>query len=44
MNAVFLDTVELLALWDVADQWHAQAEELASQQCSVRPHFQWIPR
>ncbi len=27
MNAVFLDTVGLLALWDVADQWHAPAEE-----------------
>ncbi|HXG11747.1 MAG TPA: PIN domain-containing protein [Gemmataceae bacterium] len=26
MNAVFLDTVGLLALWDVADQWHAAAE------------------
>ena len=27
MNAVFRDTVGLLALWDVADQWHAPAEE-----------------
>jgi len=26
MNAVFLDTVGLLALWDLADQWHAAAE------------------
>ncbi len=26
MNAVFLDTVGLLALWDTADQWHAAAE------------------
>jgi len=26
MTAVFLDTVGLLALWDVADQWHAGAE------------------
>jgi predicted nucleic acid-binding protein len=26
VNAVFLDTVGLLALWDVADQWHAAAE------------------
>jgi len=25
MNAVFLDTVGLLALWDTADQWHAAA-------------------
>jgi predicted nucleic acid-binding protein len=27
MNAVFLDTVGLLALWDIADQWHMPAEE-----------------
>jgi uncharacterized protein len=27
MNAVFLDTVGLVALWDVADQWHAAAEK-----------------
>jgi hypothetical protein len=27
MNTVFLDTVGLLALWDVADQWHMPAEE-----------------
>ena len=26
MNVVFLDTVGLVALWDVADQWHAVAE------------------
>jgi uncharacterized protein len=26
MNAVLLDTVGLLALWDEADQWHAAAE------------------
>jgi len=26
MNAVFLDTVGLLALWDRGDQWHAAAE------------------
>jgi uncharacterized protein len=26
MNAVFLDTVGLLALWDCGDQWHAAAE------------------
>jgi predicted nucleic acid-binding protein len=25
-GAVFLDSVGLLALWDVADQWHAQAD------------------
>jgi predicted nucleic acid-binding protein len=24
--AVFLDTVGLIALWDVADQWHAAAD------------------
>lgn len=26
MNAVFLDTVGLLALWDKSDQWHDLAE------------------
>jgi uncharacterized protein len=26
MNAVFLDTVGLLALWDTNDQWHSAAE------------------
>jgi len=26
MNVVFLDTVGLVALWDVADQWHGVAE------------------
>ena len=26
MTAVFLDTVGLLALWDLSDQWHAAAE------------------
>ena len=26
MTAVFLDTVGLLALWDVSDQWHSDAE------------------
>jgi predicted nucleic acid-binding protein len=26
MTAVFLDTVGLLALWDVSDQWHAAAD------------------
>jgi predicted nucleic acid-binding protein len=25
-DCVFLDTVGLVALWDVADQWHAEAE------------------
>lgn len=27
MKAVFLDTIGLLALWDVADQWHNAAEQ-----------------
>jgi predicted nucleic acid-binding protein len=27
MNAVFLDTVGLLALWDRGDQWHSAAED-----------------
>ena len=26
MTAVFLDTLGLLAVWDVSDQWHAAAE------------------
>jgi len=26
MNAVFLDTVGLLALWDANDQWHSASE------------------
>ena len=26
MNAVFLDTVGMIAVWDVADQWHIAAE------------------
>lgn len=36
MNAVFLDTVGLLALWDVADQWHTAAEEAFSRIVSQR--------
>ena len=27
MNAVFLDTIGLLALWDEADQWHEPADQ-----------------
>jgi len=30
MTAVFLDTVGLLALWDIADQWHVVAEQAFS--------------
>lgn len=30
-GTVFLDTVGLLALWDVADQWHTQAESAFQQ-------------
>ena len=26
MKAVFLDTVGLIAVWDLADQWHGGAE------------------
>ena len=26
MNAVFLDSVGMIAVWDVADQWHSAAE------------------
>ncbi|HEX8523459.1 MAG TPA: PIN domain-containing protein [Tepidisphaeraceae bacterium] len=28
MNAVFLDTAGLLAVWDTRDQWHAQADRV----------------
>jgi len=28
MNAVFLDTVGLLALWNRSDQWHESAKQL----------------
>jgi uncharacterized protein len=28
MSPVFLDTVGLIALWDAADQWHANAEPI----------------
>jgi len=35
MNGVFLDTIGLLALWDVADQWHAEADA-AFQQIAAR--------
>lgn len=31
MNAVFLDTVGLLALWDRSDQWHDGAERAFTQ-------------
>lgn len=27
MRAAFLDTVGMLAIWDVADQWHSAAEQ-----------------
>ena len=27
MSTVFLDTVGLIALWDEADQWHAEAKQ-----------------
>ena len=26
MNDVFVDTVGLIAVWDIRDQWHAAAE------------------
>ncbi len=39
MNAVFLDTVGLVALWDVDDQWHSAAttaySKLRAQRLSV---------
>jgi uncharacterized protein len=39
VNAIFLDTVGLLALWDVADQWHAAAEAAFQQIISRRVPF-----
>jgi predicted nucleic acid-binding protein len=39
MTPVFLDTVGLLAVWDVDDQWHSAAEaayqEMVSRKCTV---------
>ena len=37
MTGVFLDTVGLLALWDMADQWHAAAEEALSRVLAQAP-------
>ena len=39
MTAVFLDTVGLLALWNVADQWHAAANQAYSVVLSRRQPF-----
>lgn len=33
MTPVFLDTVGLLALWDVSDQWHRSAETAFADLC-----------
>ena len=38
MSAVFLDTVGMLALWDEADQWHAEAQA-AFQQLVAKRNF-----
>jgi hypothetical protein len=47
VKAVFLDTVGLLALWDVADQWHNDAESaFASLLCAgwePRQHLRMMP-
>ena len=39
MKAVFLDTVGLLALWDVADQWHNDAESAFASLKAERKSF-----
>jgi predicted nucleic acid-binding protein len=39
MNAVFLDTVGLLALWDTADQWHTAASAAYAVIVSKRQPF-----
>jgi predicted nucleic acid-binding protein len=31
MSAIYLDTVGLIALWDLADQWHAAADAAFAQ-------------
>jgi uncharacterized protein len=36
MNAVFLDTVGLLAVWDVDDQWHQSADDAYRKIVSAR--------
>ena len=36
MKPVFLDTIGLIALWDVADQWHSAAEETFGRLVSER--------
>ena len=35
MNAVFLDTVGLIAVWDLADQWNTAAD--AAYQIVIQP-------
>jgi len=39
MRMVFLDTVGLLAVWDVADQWHAAAEPVLQSLLKDRVHL-----
>ncbi|GMU24870.1 MAG: hypothetical protein AMXMBFR13_49410 [Phycisphaerae bacterium] len=39
MRSVFLDTVGLLALWDVGDAWHTQAEQAFSEQVAAGTFF-----
>jgi predicted nucleic acid-binding protein len=36
VNAVFLDTVGLLSLWDTSDQWHSAAEQAFTRITSQR--------
>lgn len=40
MSGVFLDSVGLLALWNVSDQWHVAAEE-ASRRMFERRSLPW---
>lgn|SRR5262249_9290187 len=39
MNAVFLDTVGLLALWDRSDQWHALASASFAELSKEKPQL-----
>src|SRR5215208_6855302 len=43
MNAVFLDTVGMIATWDRRDQWHAAAEAAFQQLLHLQRHLVTTP-
>ena len=43
MNVVFLDTVGLVALWDVSDQWHAVADAAYPMAVADRRRLSTLP-